>query len=99
MVRTDPLANTVTVGPRAALMTRTISVRDVTLHLSGELVDGVRVRSHGPLVPCRVAFDPGPGRHGGVELLLREPITRAAPGQMACLYGADVILGHGTISA
>jgi tRNA-specific 2-thiouridylase len=99
VLRTDPLANTVTVGPRAALMTRTISVRDVTLHLPGELVDGVRVRSHGPLIPCRIAFDLGPGRHGGVELLLQKPITRAAPGQMACLYGADVILGHGTISA
>lgn len=99
VLSTDPLANTVTVGPRAALMTRTISVRDVTLHLQGELVDGVRVRSHGPLLPCRVAFNPGRGHHDGAELLLREPIVRPAPGQMACLYGADVILGHGTISA
>ncbi len=99
VLSTDPLANTVTVGPRAALMTRTISVRDVTLHLQGELVDGVRVRSHGPLLPCRVAFNPGRGRHDGAEVLLQEPTIRPAPGQMACLYGADVILGHGTISA
>ncbi len=99
VLRTDPLANTVTVGPRAALMTRTVPVRDVTLRQPGARVDGVRVRSHGPLVPCRLACDPGPGRHEGVEVELQEPITRAAPGQIACLYGGDVILGYGTITA
>ncbi len=99
VLRTDPLANTITVGPRAALMTRTVPVRDVTLRRSGARVDGVRVRSHGPLHPCRLAHDPGPGRHEGVEVELHEPITRAAPGQIACLYDGDVILGYGTISA
>ncbi|HEV3321148.1 MAG TPA: tRNA 2-thiouridine(34) synthase MnmA [Solirubrobacteraceae bacterium] len=99
VLRTDPLANTVTVGPRAALMTRTVPVRDVTLRRPGARVDGVRVRSHGPLHPCRLACDPGPGRHEGVEVELHEPITRAAPGQIACLYDGDVILGYGTISA
>jgi tRNA U34 2-thiouridine synthase MnmA/TrmU len=51
------------------------------------------------LHPCRLACDPGPGRHEGVEVELHEPITRAAPGQIACLYDGDVILGYGTISA
>jgi tRNA-uridine 2-sulfurtransferase len=99
VLRTDPLANTVTVGPRAALMTRTVPVRDVMLRRTGAQVDGVRVRSHGPLHPCRLAHDLGPGRHEGVEVELHEPITRAAPGQIACLYDGDVILGYGTISA
>ncbi len=98
VLSTDPLANTVTVGPRAALMTRTFPVRDVTLRQPGARVDGVRVRSHGPLHPCRLVCDPGPGRHEGVEVELHEPITRAAPGQIACLYDGDVILGYGTIS-
>jgi tRNA-specific 2-thiouridylase len=96
---TDPVANTVTVGPRTALMTRTVPVRDVTLRQPGARVDGVRVRSHGPLFPCRLACDPGPGRHEGVEVQLQEPITRAAPGQVACLYDGDVILGYGTVTA
>jgi tRNA-specific 2-thiouridylase len=99
VLHTDPGANTVTVGPRAALMTHTVPVRDVTLRQPGARVDGVRVRSHGPLFPCRLASDPGPGRHEGVEVELREPITRAAPGQIACLYDGEVILGYGTISA
>ena len=98
VLSTDPLANTVTVGPRAALMTRTFPVRDVTLRQPGARVDGVRVRSHGPLHPCRLVCDPGPGRHESVEVELHEPITRAAPGQIACLYDGDVILGYGTIS-
>ncbi len=96
---TDPIANTVTVGPRAALMTSTVAVRDVMLRRPGARVDGVRVRSHGPLFPCRLASDPGPGRHEGVEVRLHDPITRAAPGQIACLYEGDVILGYGTVAA
>jgi tRNA-uridine 2-sulfurtransferase len=99
VLRTDPRANTVTVGPRAALMTRTVAVRDVTLRRPGARVDGVRIRSHGPRYPCRLAHDPGPGRHEGVEVELQESIARAAAGQIACLYDGDVILGHGTIAA
>ena len=96
---TDPLANTVTVGPRAALVTSTVAVRDVTLRRPGAQVDGVRVRSHGRLHPCRLVADPGPGRHEGIEVQLGEAITRAAPGQIACLYEGDVILGYGTVAA
>ena len=29
---------------------------------------------------------------------LREPIERTAPGQIACLYEGDVILGYGTVA-
>ncbi len=95
---TDPRANTVTVGPRAALLTDTVRVRDATLRRAGVAVDGVRVRSHGPRHPCRLEHDPGPGRHGRVDLRLPEPIVRAAPGQIACLYAGDVILGYGTVA-
>ncbi|HXA55557.1 MAG TPA: tRNA 2-thiouridine(34) synthase MnmA [Solirubrobacteraceae bacterium] len=99
VLSTDIAENTVTVGPRAALMTSAVAVRDVTLRRAGAGVDGVRVRSHGPLLPCRLAADPGPGRHQGVEVRLREPTTRPAPGQVACLYEGDVILGYGAVAA
>ncbi|MFI5003672.1 MAG: tRNA 2-thiouridine(34) synthase MnmA [Solirubrobacterales bacterium] len=98
VLRTDPRANTVTVGPREALLTRTVAVREVTLRRPGARVDGVRVRSHGRLYPCRLARDPEPGVHPAVEVELEEPIVRAAPGQIACLYEGDVILGYGTIT-
>ncbi len=48
--------------------------------------------------PLPAGVDPGPGRHAGVEVRLEEPITRAAPGQIACLYEGDVILGYGTVA-
>jgi tRNA-uridine 2-sulfurtransferase len=96
---TDPVANTVTVGPRASLMTSTVAVRDVTLRRRGVRVDGVRVRSHGPLFPCRLSSDPKPGRHAYVEVQLHDPITRTAPGQIACLYEGDLIIGYGTVAA
>ncbi len=96
---TDPVANIVTVGPRASLMTSTVAVCDVTLRRQGVRVDGVRVRSHGPLFPCRVSGDPEPGRHADVEVQLHDPITRTAPGQIACLYEGDVIIGYGTVAA
>jgi tRNA-specific 2-thiouridylase len=97
VLRTDPGANTVTVGPREALLTRTVAVRDLTLRRPGGRVDAIKVRSRGRRHPCRLAADPGPGRHAGVEVRLEEPIERTAPGQIACLYAGDVILGYGTI--
>lgn len=98
VLRTDPGANTVTVGPREALLTRTVAVREVTLRRAGARVDGVRVRSHGRLHPCRLTGDAEPGVHPAVEVELEEPIVRAAPGQIACLYEGDVILGYGTVT-
>jgi tRNA-uridine 2-sulfurtransferase len=98
VLRTDTHAKTVTVGPREALLTQTVAVRDVTLRRSGWRVDAVKVRSRGARQPCRLAADPGPGRHAALEVRLEQPIERTAPGQMACLYAGDVILGYGTVA-
>jgi tRNA-uridine 2-sulfurtransferase len=98
VLRTDPRANTVTVGSRAELLTRTIAVRDVTLRTAGTRVDAIKIRSRGRRHPCRLAADPGAGRHPRVEVELGETIERTAPGQVACLYAGDVILGYGTIA-
>jgi tRNA-specific 2-thiouridylase len=97
VLRTDSGANTVTVGPREALLTRTVAVRDLTLRRPGARVDAIKIRSRGRRHPCRLATDCEPGRHAGVEVQLNEPIERTAPGQIACLYDGDVILGYGTI--
>jgi tRNA-uridine 2-sulfurtransferase len=98
VLHTDPGANTVTVGPREALLTRSVAVREVTLRRPGARVDGVKVRSRGRRFPCRLATAPGPGSHARLEVELEEPIERTAPGQIACLYSGDVILGYGTIA-
>jgi tRNA-specific 2-thiouridylase len=98
VLATDTRANTVTVGPRDALLARALAVREVTLHRDAGCVDGVRVRSHGRRFACRVPGELAPGRHARLAIELEDPAERTAPGQIACLYAGDVVVGHGTIA-
>lgn len=96
VLATDAAANRVTVGPRAALATRAVSLRDAVLHRDGARADSIQLRAHGPRIPAAVAGPPAPGAHGGVEVQLAEPAIRPAPGQAGVLYAGDVVVGHGT---
>ncbi len=98
VISTDAPTNTVTVGPREQLRTDSVSVRDVTLHRDAAEVDAVKVRYRGRRMPCRVEDSPRRGAHQRVRVRMLEPIERTAPGQIACLYAGDVIVGHGTIA-
>jgi tRNA-specific 2-thiouridylase len=98
VIATDARANTVTVGSREQLRTDQVSVREVTLHRDGGCVDQVKVRYRGQRLPCRLEGSPRAGDHERLELRMLEQIERTAPGQMACLYAGDVIVGHGTIA-
>jgi tRNA-specific 2-thiouridylase len=99
VLATDTTANTVTVGHREELLCRALAVRDVTLHRDGACVDAVRVRAHGRRHPCRLRGRHPAGRHERVGVELAKPVERTAPGQIACLYDGDVVVGHGTIAA
>ena len=92
VLATDADANTVTVGPRAALATRTVVLRDAVLHGGG--ADRVRLRHGQRPVACTLR-DEG----SDVTLTLAEPVAGVAPGQLACLMEGDAIVGHGTIAA
>ena len=71
----------VTVGPRAALLTHAVQVRDARLHRPGGR--GRRGQAALPLAPAAVhGRRHGPG---GSTLHLAEPVDGAAPGQTACL--------------
>ncbi|HEY1456974.1 MAG TPA: tRNA 2-thiouridine(34) synthase MnmA [Solirubrobacteraceae bacterium] len=96
---TDLASNTVTVGPREQLLASTVSVRDVTLHRPGACVDAVKVRSRGRRLACHPLSATAPGTHERLELELIQPRERTAPGQLACLYAGELIVGHGTIAA
>jgi tRNA-specific 2-thiouridylase len=98
VLATDAAANTVTVGPRHELLARTLAIEDVTLHRDGRCVDSVRVRAHGRLRPCQPFAECQAGRHARVDVALYEPAERTAPGQIACLYSGDLVVGHGTIA-
>ncbi len=99
VLATDRASNTVTVGSREELLTATVHVRDTTLHRDGERVDAIKVRYRGARLPCRLTAPApaGAGRHAAIALQLSEPAERTAPGQIACLYDGDLIVGHGTI--
>ena len=99
VLATDPHENTVTVGPRTALLAQSVPVSGLTLHRDGACVDGVRVRSHGRRFPCRVERDLRAGHHASASISLAEPAERTAPGQVACLYAGDVVVGYATIAS
>ena len=99
VLATDARANTVTVGPRHRLLARELAVSGVTLHRDGRCVDGVRVRAHGRRFACRLLDELSAGRHAAVEVELADAAERTAPGQIACLYAGDVVVGYGTIAA
>jgi tRNA-specific 2-thiouridylase len=94
----DAVTNTVVIGPRAQLRRSRVLVRGVTLHRDGSAVDRVKLRYRSRPFACRLAGDPGAGRHGRLELELVEPVEAAAPGQTACLMAGDLIVGHATIA-
>ncbi len=99
VLETDTGSNTVTVGPREELLSPEIPVRELTLHRPGETVDGVRIRAHGRRFACRLPGGLAAGIHpcAGIELL--QAAERTAPGQLACLYSGELVVGHATIAA
>ena len=94
----DPRRNTITVGPREELLASTIALRAVTLHRPGALVDAIKVRSRGRRLQCHPLSGLHPGVHEHLQVRLTEPCERTAPGQLACLYAGELIVGHGTIA-
>jgi tRNA-uridine 2-sulfurtransferase len=97
VIATDAGENTVTVGTREELATRTVRVRDAILHRGGESVDAVRLRYRSRPVPAAISAT-GTGRHDELDVELAEAFAGAAPGQTAVLLAGEAIVGHGTIA-
>ena len=97
VLATDAVANTVTVGTREELATRTVRVRDAVLHRPGETVDAVRLRYRSRPLPAALSVI-GTGRREELEIALGEAFAGASPGQTAVLMAGESIVGHGTIA-
>jgi len=100
VVRLDPAARQVVVGPRAALATRTVFVERLNWLGDSALEDGphevlVRVRSTRPPTPGTVR-----ATSGGADVALAVPEEGIAPGQACVLYaeGGSRVLGGGWIA-
>jgi tRNA-uridine 2-sulfurtransferase len=98
VLATDATTNTVTVGTRAELEKRSVSVRDAVLHRDGATIDAVKLRYRSRALPATVAAA-GRGKHSSLEVELGEAFAGVAPGQTAVLMAGDRIVGHGTIAA
>jgi tRNA-specific 2-thiouridylase len=89
----EPVSNTVTVGPRAALEVTTITCgAPVWNGPSGRDDLTVQLRAHGEVYPCR--FEE---RGGGLTIELARPATGVAAGQAAVLYSGATVIGSATI--
>ena len=94
----DAATNRVIVGPRRALQTRTVLVRNARLHRDGARVDRVKLRYRSRPMPCHIDGNPEPGPRAALTVRLEQPVDGAAPGQLACLMDGDVVVGWGTIA-
>ncbi|HVT69644.1 MAG TPA: tRNA 2-thiouridine(34) synthase MnmA [Trebonia sp.] len=94
----EPVSNTVTVGPVAALGVREITaIRPVWTGCeppAGPVECSVQLRAHGEVHDCVAAL-----KGGSLRIDLRSPARGVAPGQAAVLYAGDTVLGSATISA
>jgi tRNA-specific 2-thiouridylase len=98
VLRKDASTGAVTVGPREALATSTVSVAGVMLHRDAAEVDRVKLRYRSAPAACRIPAGAGPGRHRTLQIELDEPVNGVAPGQTACLMRGDSVIGFATIA-
>jgi tRNA-uridine 2-sulfurtransferase len=104
--RIDPLSNTIQLGRREDLETRTVPLGAVSF-VAGEAPGGagapfraeVRIRHRATPIPATVrpATDHEPARGGRWVVEADAPVWAAAPGQAAVLYDGDAVLGGGRI--
>jgi tRNA-specific 2-thiouridylase len=90
VVRTDPRANTVVVGPRESLSTETISARG-RLYVRVKRAE-VKWRYRSPAVPAAVDET-----EHGFRLRLDAPAYGVATGQAVVLYEENVVVGAGLL--
>ncbi|HOC13640.1 MAG TPA: tRNA 2-thiouridine(34) synthase MnmA [Propionicimonas sp.] len=115
VLRIDPVANTVQVGPRERLAVQTIEAIRPTWtegFVAGAWRGLVQVRAHGEAMPATIHVVTIPEelseergkRHEGpppacVRIVLDQPALGIAPGQAAVYYDGDRVVGSATISA
>jgi tRNA-specific 2-thiouridylase len=100
VVRLDPAARQVVVGPRDALLVRDITLAQVNwLTGAGEPLAGravtVKVRSTRPPAPAHITAAGG----GTATIRLAEAEAGVAPGQAGVIYDGTRVLGGGWITA
>ena len=98
VLRLEPEARRVVVGPRAALGRRRVPIAGVNwlgpAPASGGIEVDVKLRSAQPPLPARLVLD----GQGGGEAVLAEPAFGVAAGQACVVYDGTRLLGGGWIA-
>lgn len=92
----DTATNTVTVGPRDAVLSRTVSVGDVSWLCPAPtqpIRADAKIRYHHDAAPATIT----PIGAGRVHIAFDEPQAAVTPGQAAVFYDNDEVLGGGWI--
>ena len=94
----DMRANTVTVGPEAALYSRRVRVEDLNWIAIDGLTGPLRVKAKTRYRQAEQWAELRPAE-GGVLLEFDQPQRAVTPGQAAVFYDGDAVVGGGTITA
>lgn len=95
----DARANRVVVGRRSELAAGRVRVAPAILYRDAARVSAAKLRYRSPATAARVEGKLDSGRHDELILRLSEPVHGIAPGQVACLYDDDLVVGWGIIKA
>ncbi|WP_293680466.1 tRNA 2-thiouridine(34) synthase MnmA [uncultured Phenylobacterium sp.] len=106
VVRIDAEARQVVVGPREALLTTALSLKETNWIGDGSSIAAACAASRPVLARVRSTREPAPGRlalvHGSPGVVFDAPEEGVAPGQAAVLYAPEApsrVLGGGFIAA
>jgi tRNA-specific 2-thiouridylase len=94
----DAESNRIVVGPREALQSSHVTIRNARLHRDGARVDRVKLRYRSRPLPARVVETASGDRRRSLRLELDDAADAVAPGQMACLMDGELVIGWGTIT-
>ncbi len=102
VVKLDPAKKQVIVGPKEALLTSAIKVKDVNWigeQVPTEGLDVIaKIRSTRPGVPATLFLEEGADGKPAAHIVLKEAEAGVSPGQAAVFYQDDRVLGGGWIA-
>ncbi|MEE8507823.1 MAG: aminomethyltransferase beta-barrel domain-containing protein, partial [Myxococcota bacterium] len=101
VVDKDAAENTVTVGPREALLREGCHARETNWFVepgAGWIECTAKIRSHAEPVPARVRAESASGGSDGLEVRFDRPQFGIAPGQAVVCYDGDAVLCGGWIT-